>query len=57
MINHVNSEIFDLCSYYHQLGLIQHQDFAKNHKMNKELRAFLEKYYTYEYQRSTATGK
>ena len=37
MINHVNSEIFELCSYYHQLRLIQHQDFAVNHKMNKEL--------------------
>ena len=37
MINHVNSEIFELCSYYHQLRLIQHQDFAVNHEMNKEL--------------------
>ena len=37
MINHVNSEIFELCSYYHQLRFIQHQDFAKNHAMNKEL--------------------
>ena len=37
MINHVNSEIFELCSYYHQLRFIQHQDFAVNHEMNKEL--------------------
>ena len=37
MINHVNSEIFKLCSYYHQVGFIQHQDFAKNHEMNKGL--------------------
>ena len=37
MINHVNSEIFELCSYYHQLRFIQHQGFAKNHEMSKEL--------------------
>ena len=37
MINQVNSEILKLCSYYHQLRFIKHQDFAKNHKMNKEL--------------------
>ena len=36
MIDHVNSEIFELRSYYHQLRFIQHQDFAKNHEMNKE---------------------
>ena len=36
MINHVNSETFELCSYYHQLRFIQHQDFAKNHEMNKQ---------------------
>ena len=45
MINHVNSEIFELCSYYHQLRFIQHQNFAVNHKMNK---AFLERYDPYE---------
>ena len=37
MINHVNSEIFELCSYYHQLRFIQHKNFAVNHEMNKEL--------------------
>ena len=37
MINHVNSEIFELCSYYHQLRFIQHQDLAVNHEMSKEL--------------------
>ena len=37
MINHVNSEIFELYSYYHQLRFIQHQEFAVNHEMNKEL--------------------
>ena len=37
MINHVNSEIFELCSYYHQLRFIQHHDFAVNHEINKEL--------------------
>ena len=37
MINHVNSEIFELCSYYHQLHFIQHHDFAVNHEINKEL--------------------
>ena len=37
MINQVNSEIFELCSYYHQLRFIQHQNFAVNHEMNKEL--------------------
>ena len=37
MINHVNSEIFELCSYYYQLRFIQHQNFAVNHEMNKEL--------------------
>ena len=37
MTNHMNSEIFELCSYYHQLGFIQRQDFAKNHEVNKEL--------------------
>ena len=37
MINHVNSEIFELCFYYHQLSFIQHQDFTKNHEINKEL--------------------
>ena len=36
MINHVNSETFELCSYYHQLRFIQLQDFAKNHEMNKQ---------------------
>ena len=36
MTNHVNSEIFKLRSYYHELGFIQYQDFAENHKMNKE---------------------
>ena len=35
MINHVNSEIFELCSYYHQLRFTQHQGFAKNYEMNK----------------------
>ena len=37
MINHENSEIFELCSYCNQLRFIQHQYFAKNHEMNKEL--------------------
>ena len=37
MINHVNSEIFELCSYYHQLCFIQYQDFARNHEINKEI--------------------
>ena len=37
MINHVNMEIFELCSYYHQFRFIQHQEFAVNHEMNKEL--------------------
>ena len=37
MIIRVNSEIFELCSYYHQLHFIQCQDFAKNHAMSKEL--------------------
>ena len=37
MINHVISEIFELCCYYHQLCFIQHQDFAVNHEMSKEL--------------------
>ena len=37
MINHAISKIFELYSYYHQLRFIQHQDFAVNHKMNKEL--------------------
>ena len=37
MINHVNSEIFELCSYYHQLRFTQHQGFAKNYEINKEL--------------------
>ena len=36
MINHVNSEIFKLCSYFHQLRFIQHQDLNIT-KMNKEL--------------------
>ena len=34
-INHVNSEIFELCSYYDQLRFIQHQKFAVNHEMNQ----------------------
>ena len=37
MINQVNSEIFELRSYYHQLRFIQHKNFAVNHEMNKEL--------------------
>ena len=37
MINHVNSEIFELCSYYHQLRFIQHQDLGANHEMNNKL--------------------
>ena len=37
MINHVNSEIFELCSYYHQLCFIQYQDFARNDEINKEI--------------------
>ena len=37
MINHVNSEVFQLCSYYHQLRFIQHQDFAVDDEMNKKL--------------------
>ena len=37
MINQVNSEIFELRSYYHQLRFIQHQDFPKIHEMNKEI--------------------
>ena len=37
MINHVISEIFELYSYYHQLRFIQHQDFAVNHEISKEL--------------------
>ena len=36
-INHVNCEIFELCSYYHELRFIQCQEFAKNHERNKEL--------------------
>ena len=36
MINHVNSEIFKLCSYFHQLRFIQHQDLNIT-KINKEL--------------------
>ena len=37
MINHLTTEIFEFLSYYHQLGFIQYQDFAKNHEMSKEL--------------------
>ena len=37
MINHVNSKKFELYSHYHQLRFIQHQGFAKNHEMNKDL--------------------
>ena len=37
MINHVDSEIVELCSYYQQLGFIQHQDFGKNEETDKEL--------------------
>ena len=37
MINQVNSEIFELCSYYHQLRFIQHQDSGANHEMNNKL--------------------
>ena len=37
MINHVNSKKFKLCSHYDQLRFIEHQGFAKNHEMNKDL--------------------
>ena len=33
----MNREIFELCSYYHQLRFTQHQEFDKNHEMTKEL--------------------
>ena len=35
MINHMNSEMFELCSYYHQLRFIQHQDKPKITKWAK----------------------
>ena len=37
MINHVNIEKFELRSHYHQLRFIQHEGFAKNLEMNKDL--------------------
>ena len=55
MINHVNSEIFELCSYYHQLHFHPTPGLCK--KSRNKQRAFLERYDPYEYQRSTATGK